>query len=122
MCKRKEFDKYVNKLRSQKDKLIHSLSKVDKKICDINHIIELGTYTDKQSISILKILRKARIERRVFKDKLNEIEPIVEQTKKWKWIEPKEKIYTFRELNETDNPRLIGLMVDVKIKAKKVNK
>ena len=119
MNKRLEFDKYVNEMRSLKDTLINEMSLNDKRITDINHIIELGTYTDRQAVGIMSILKACMVKRRKIKNKLTEIKPIIDQTKKWQTPpEEKEKIYEFRVLTKKENPKLIGLMVDQNIKVK----
>lgn len=68
----------ANEMKSNKKKLYHDLEIVEKKIKDIQHYIEIYNVNAAEGYKAYKLLQESLKERRVIKDELFEMKPIVD--------------------------------------------
>lgn len=100
----KDFNEFINQLKTRRDELYAELSKIDLEITDIEHAAEFFNLNASKGYKLYKMLHDATVRRRAYKNEIQKIDIIIGNVdldainKKMKRID--NKTYHPRVLNE----------------------
>lgn len=76
-----DFNSYVDKMYKKQSELVSELSRVDKEQDDILHFLELEKYNAATMMMVVKKLKEVRVNRRIIKDELAEVQAVCSRIK-----------------------------------------